>query len=92
MKIKFATLLFLLLLNCGCGTSDRGCRSGDNFDGNATEIESKFLENDKYYLTVKDDINNLYLEYLHRTTARLTLALFSLIIDNRLVTFGEKVK
>ena len=50
MKIKFATLLFLLLLNCGCGTSDRGCRSGDNFDGNATEIESKFLENDKYYL------------------------------------------
>ena len=50
------------------------------------------FENDKYYLTVKDDINNLYLEYLHRTTARLTLALFSLIIDNRLVTFGEKVK
>ena len=50
------------------------------------------FENDKYYLTVKDDIDNLYLEYLHRTTARLTLALFSLIIDNRLVTFGEKVK
>ena len=50
------------------------------------------FENDKYYLTVKDDINNLYLEYLHRTTARLTLALFSLIIDNRVVTFGEKVK
>ena len=50
------------------------------------------FENDKYYLTVKDDIDNLYLEYLHRTTARLTLALFSLIIDNRVVTFGEKVK
>ena len=50
------------------------------------------FENDKYYLTVKDDIDNLYIEYLHRTTARLTLALFSLITDNRIVSFGEKVK
>jgi Zn-dependent M28 family amino/carboxypeptidase len=50
------------------------------------------FENDKYYLTVKDDIDNLYLEYLHRTTARLTLALFSLIMDNRIVSFGEEIK
>lgn len=48
------------------------------------------FENDKYYLTVKDDIDNLYLDYLHRTTARITLALFSLITDNRIVSFGEE--
>jgi len=48
------------------------------------------FENDKYYLTVKDEIDNLYLEYLHRTTARLTFALFSLITNNRMVKFGEE--
>ncbi|MCE2963486.1 MAG: M28 family metallopeptidase [Chitinophagales bacterium] len=48
------------------------------------------FENDKYYLTVKDDLDNLYLDYLHRTTARITLALFSLIMDNKVVAFGEE--
>ena len=48
------------------------------------------FENDKYYLTVKDDMDNLYLDYLHRTTARLTLALYSLITENRVVKFGEE--
>lgn len=48
------------------------------------------FENDKYYLTVKDDLDNLYLDYLHRTTARITLALFSLIMDNKVVKFGEE--
>ncbi|MBL7788427.1 MAG: M28 family peptidase [Chitinophagales bacterium] len=50
------------------------------------------FENDKYYLTVKDDLDNLYLEYLHRTTARITLALYSLINENRVVKFGEEEK
>jgi type IV secretory pathway VirB6-like protein len=49
MKINLI-LLFLLVLSCGCSTSDRGCRSGDNFDGNSTEIESKFDVGDPYYL------------------------------------------
>lgn len=47
------------------------------------------FENDKYYLTVKDDIDNLYLDYLHRTTARITLALYSLIQDNKTIQFGN---
>lgn len=47
------------------------------------------FENDKYYLTVKDEIDNLYIDYLHRTTARITLALFSIISDHRKVKFGE---
>jgi len=50
------------------------------------------FENDKYYLTTKDNFDNIYLDYLHRTTARLTLALFSLITDNKVVNFGEAVK
>ena len=48
------------------------------------------FENDKYYLTVKDDIENLYVDYLHRTTARLTLALYSLITDARIVKLGQE--
>ena len=48
------------------------------------------FENDKYYLTVKDELDNIYLDYLHRTTARITLALFSLINENRIVSFGDK--
>lgn len=48
------------------------------------------FENDKYYLTVKDDLDNIYLDYLHRTTARITLALFSLITDQREVKYGEE--
>lgn len=48
------------------------------------------FENDKYYLTVKDDMDNLYVDYLHRTTARLTLALYSLITDARIVKLGQE--
>jgi type IV secretory pathway VirB6-like protein len=50
MKNNALILLFFLLLICGCSTGDRGCREGDNFDGNATEIQSKFDPNDPYYL------------------------------------------
>jgi Zn-dependent M28 family amino/carboxypeptidase len=48
------------------------------------------FDNDKHYLTTKDNIDNLYLDYIHRTTARLTLALYHLINDNKTVTFGPE--
>ena len=53
MKSKLL-LCFLLLLISSCGTKDRGCRSGDNFDGNGTEIQSYFDSKDLYY---RDDSN-----------------------------------
>lgn len=57
MKVKILLLLLLILIS-GCGTSDRGCRSGDNFDGNSNEIESEFRNiNDPYY---KDTLGNKF--------------------------------
>lgn len=49
LRAKSIFLLALILLFTACSTSDRGCRSGDNFDGNSTEFDSYFPANADEY-------------------------------------------
>lgn len=45
------------------------------------------LANDENYMTTEDKIQNIDIDYLHRTTARITLAVYELIKNRRMVSF-----
>lgn len=52
-------------------------------------VTSFNFNNDKHYLSTYDDIDNLYIDYLHRTTARVTLALYNIINRKQQVSFNK---
>lgn len=57
----------------------------------ATFTSFNFI-NDDNYMTPLDNIDNLNIDYIHRTTARITFALWKIITENRIVSFKENSK
>lgn len=45
--------------------------------------------NDENYMTPYDDMNNVDVEYLHRTINRITFAIYKIIADNRKITYDR---
>ena len=54
-KILFLCLTLTIILSSGCDMSERGCRAGDNFEGNDTEFDSFRDDQDTDY---RDDNTN----------------------------------
>lgn len=93
------------LLNESIGTDFIANATGDEFKEGSEHtpfynvlkvptvtLTSFNFNNDKNYLSPKDDINNIDIDYLHRTTARITLGLHSLISQNKIISFELRKK